>query len=94
MEVEKMAQCIYSNGSPAQQLLLQVGARGMTVRHLVELLDKLRLDTILIDLVEYRKYVQHCGFLAMLHLLWFFYSVLTSAACSYELVVHTSLSNP
>lgn len=49
-----MAQCIYSNGSPAQQLLLQVGARGMTVRHLVELLDKLRLDTILIDLVEYQ----------------------------------------
>lgn len=54
-EVERLAQNIYNGHSPSQQLLLEIGARGMNVKELVTHLDRLHLEDILCDLVEHRK---------------------------------------
>ncbi|XP_041364513.1 mucosa-associated lymphoid tissue lymphoma translocation protein 1 homolog [Gigantopelta aegis] len=52
-EIEKMAMQIYSSGSPTEQLILELGARGMVVQELVRYLDTLRLEAILVDFKNY-----------------------------------------
>ncbi|XP_046543152.1 mucosa-associated lymphoid tissue lymphoma translocation protein 1 homolog isoform X3 [Haliotis rubra] len=52
-EIERFAMQIYSNGSPANQLLLSLGGRGMTVKELVHYLDQLKLEKILREFKNY-----------------------------------------
>ncbi|XP_067665150.1 mucosa-associated lymphoid tissue lymphoma translocation protein 1 homolog isoform X2 [Haliotis asinina] len=52
-EIERFAMQIYSNGSPANQLLLSLGGRGMKVKELVHYLDQLKLEKILREFKNY-----------------------------------------
>ncbi|XP_033750167.1 mucosa-associated lymphoid tissue lymphoma translocation protein 1-like [Pecten maximus] len=51
----KFGRFVFGNGSPTNRLISELGARGMIVAELVQVLDELRLENLLIDLKPYEE---------------------------------------